>query len=264
MKTLLNEISFYCMQLKQNFRNQRALHMSFFLQIIGMFINNLSFFVIWIMFSRSIGPINGWGPMQTFGMLSVSILVYGIVHTFFGSTGNMHVFVPTGQFDALLTKPKSLYIRMINAEFSVSAIGDLIQGILGVIIFLCFVQPSLQQIFIILMLIPPAVIIHIAFALTCDCVAFWLPNTDSLTKALYDLIMLPSTQPISLLQGVIRFFYLFVIPALLIAGTPIEAFTTSNWKLFCLSYTIAVTWFLISYFVLKYSLRRYESGNSIG
>lgn len=238
--------------------------MSFALQIIAMFINNLSFFVIWIMFSRTIGTINGWGMMQTFGMLSVSILVYGIVHSFFGSTGGIHELVPTGQFDTFLAKPKSLYVLMINHEFRVSALGDLLQGVLGLSVFLVMTKPSLEQVFMILMLLPPAVLVHIAFAMTCDCIIFWMPHAGSLSRALFDLIMLPSTQPISLLRGFVRFVYLFAIPALLIAGLPIESFTQISWKLFALSYAIATSWFLISYYVLKISVRRYESGNSIG
>jgi ABC-2 type transport system permease protein len=96
MKKLLNEIVFFFFQWKQNIRNQQALRTSFLLQVAGMFINNIAFFVIWIMFSKTIGVINGWGAMQTFGMLCVSMLTFGIVHSLFGSTGTLTDTVPTG------------------------------------------------------------------------------------------------------------------------------------------------------------------------
>ena len=258
------ELRFYFFQLKKNFENKRVLRINFIMQVVGMFTSNLSFFIIWMVFSNALGPINGWGIRETFGMLCVSIFTFGIVHTFFGSIATLVTRVPTGAFDSFLTKPKSLYLRILNHEFSVSALGDLIQGTLGLIILMIWAKPSLEAVLIIFLMLPPAVLAQIAFAMTADCIVFWLPHAHNLSTALRDLVLLPSTQPISLLRGPMRFIYLFVIPALVVAGLPIEAFTHKDWSIFALAYAIAIGWFLISYWVLTISLRRYESGNIIG
>ncbi len=261
---LLNEIRFYFFQLKKNFENKRALGLSFMLQVAGMFLNNVSFFIIWMMFMNTIGTVNGWGVKETFGMLSVSMLGFGIAYTFFGSIGTLITRVPTGVFDSFLTKPKSLYLRIINHDFAVSALGDLIQGFLGVIIFVFWADSTIETFMIVLLMVIPAVMIQISFTMTFDCIAFWLPHGAPLSNALRDLILLPSTQPISLLRGTMRYIYMFAIPALVLAGLPIEAFTHIDWKMVALPYAIAFAWFGISYWTLHISLKRYESGNMIG
>jgi ABC-2 type transport system permease protein len=259
-----NELSYYLTRLRSNFENKRVLQNSFLLQIIAMIISNSSFFVIWIVFNKAVGTINGWGPLQTFGMLSVSIFTYGITHTMFGSLGKLYEVVPTGIFDTYLTKPKSLYLRIINNEFNVTAIGDLVQGFGGIVIYLYLAQTHFSNFVLLFLMIPAGVLIEVSILILYDCVIFWLPQASSLSQALFNFIMLPSTQPISLLKGSMRFIYLFIIPALVIGGLPVEAFNQDKWRLLGLTYTITIAWFFISRWVLTISIRRYESGNSIG
>jgi ABC-type uncharacterized transport system permease subunit len=259
-----NELSFTCFQIGKNFKNERVLGASFLLQVMGMFISNLSFFIIWILFSKTIGTVNGWGTLQTFGMLSISIFAFGMVHSLFGSLMRWHEYVSTGAFDVFLTKPKTVYLRVMTAKFSVYNFGDIIQGILGIGIFIYLAEPSFQQIVTLMLMLIPAILIHISFSTICNCTIFWLPSAHNLSHSLSQLITLPSTQPISLLKGGMRFIYLFIIPALVVAGLPIEVFINPDWKLFVLSYSVSIAWFLLSVWLLNISIRRYESGNTIG
>jgi ABC-type uncharacterized transport system permease subunit len=229
-----------------------------------MMIGNSAFFVIWVLFCRTIGPINGWGALQTFGMTAYSIFVFGINHTLFGTLGKMADVVPSGAFDSYLTKPKNLYVRIINDDFLVSAFADLIQGFLGILIFIWMAKISFLSILLLIVMLPAAVLIQLSILFLYDCVIFWLPQAPGLAQGLFNFIMLPSTQPISLLDGPMRFIYLYIIPALVIAGLPIEAVTYHKWLYCLLAYAISITWFLISRWVLKISIHRYESGNSIG
>lgn len=264
MFQIKQDVRFFLRQLQKNLRNEQALRGSFLLQVAGMFMSNVSFFIIWVMFSHTIGPVNGWGPLQTFGMLSISIFIYGIVHSLFGSVGRWYELVPTGAFDVFLNKPKGLYLRLISFKFSVSALGDLIQGVLGIVLFIYMSDTSLAKVGLLLLLLIPALVIHIAMMTMCACLVFWLPQAPSLCQALFNIVLLPATQPISLLGGAMRFIYLFVIPALLIAGIPVEVFIKPDIGKFVMAYGIAAFWLVLSQFVLSVAIKRYESGNSIG
>ena len=264
MNKFQNEVRFHLFQLKQNFNNKRMLKASFAIQVISMCISNSAFFIIWVMFSKTIGTHNGWGPLQTFGMLSVTIFVFGVGHSIFGSIMTWHEKIPTGALDSYLTKPKSLYIRLINNDFNVGALGDLIQGLAGCILFIFLSDASLSSVIMLVLLLVPAIMVEVSFLTICSCVVFWIPQAGNLPMALTNLIMAPATQPVSLLKGPLRFIYLFIIPALVIAGLPVESFTHTSWKIFFLSYGIAIFWFVLSRQILKISLTRYESGNSIG
>lgn len=264
MSHLFNELRFYGYQWQQNLKNQQAMRINFLTQLIGMVLSNTSFFIIWIMFSKAVGVVNGWGAVQTFGMMSVSMMTFGVVHTLFGSTGSVTDLVPTGEFDALLTKPKNLYVRIINRDMSPSAAGDLIQGIVGAIIFLFMIKADLASILLFLIMLPPAVMAQLSFIMICDCLIFWLPQTPMIGNTLRDLIILPTTQPISMLRGFMRVVYLTAIPALLVAGTPVEMVTYYKYELIAVAYAVGLVWLSLSVWVLKTAVRRYESGNVIG
>ncbi len=262
--SLSHEIRYFLKQTQINFRNERALWLGFTMQAIGMIISNMSFFIIWIFFSKTIGIVNGWGPLQTFGMLSISIFIYGLSHSIFGSVWSWSDKVPTGAFDSLLTKPKNLYLRVISTHCSVSAFGDLIQGLAGMIIYIILTKEPFSHTVWLLIMLVPAAFIHVAFLITVMCTIFWVPQSTELGRSLGNLLLLPSTQPISLLDGILRWIYLFMFPALVVAGLPIEMFTTPDPAKLALSYGITIGWVWFSYIVFTRSVRRYESGNSIG
>jgi len=264
MRHFVQDWSFYFYQLRKNLKNQRALRLSFGLQILGMFLNNIAFFIIWLFFIKAIGVTNGWGVKETFGLLSVSIFTFGLSRAFFGGIGQLGDRVITGSFDSFLTKPKSLYLRILNQDFYVSALGDLIQGALGIAIFLVWAQPSPEQILLLLVMLPPAIITQASFGLISDCIIFWFPQAEQLNRAFLDLLIMPSTQPIALLEGAMRFVYIFVVPALLLAGLPIQAFIKFDWWLVALAYGVAIGWLLLSKLILRWSLKKYESANFFG
>lgn len=264
MERFKQDLRLFWVQFSKNLRNEQALRSSFLIQIAGMFISNISFFIIWIFFSQAIGPVNGWGPLETFGMLSVSIFIYGIANTLFGGMANWYNYVPTGVFDMFMIRPKAIYLRILSSRCNVSAIGDLIQGVLGIGIFLYMSDTSFLNVLHMMLLLIPALIANVAMLMVCNSVIFWVPQAPSLCQALFNLVLLPSTQPISILDGAMRFTYLFVIPALLIAGLPIEGFINPDMAKLLMAYGIAFLWLIASNIFLARSIKRYESGNTIG
>lgn len=261
--TIKKEWFFHKAQLKKNFINQGALRLSFMLQIIGMILNNLSFFIIWMFFSQAIGVVNGWGMQQTFLMLCVSILVYGIGNSIFGGVGDLYEFVRQGALDSVLVRPKNMYLKLIAREFKVSAIGDVLQGLVGIFAYGIWMKMPIIDIFLLLLMVPAGVILQIGFIMIGDCIVFWLPSAGNLGRIFVDLILLPTTQPISLLNNWLRWFYLLVIPALVIAGLPVETLIHQKYYYIPIAYAIGIFWVWLSVWVFKKSLRRYESGNFI-
>jgi ABC-2 type transport system permease protein len=226
-------------------------------------VSNSSFFAIWLMFAQAIGVVNGWGMAQTFGALSISILTFGITHSLFGSLGDIYRFIHSGALDSLLVRPKNIYLKLITFKLDGVAFGDLLQGAVGLGIYFWWVKADWAHILLVCAMIPPACMVHVAFIMMCDTITFWLPQASNIGRALRDLIMLPSTQPISLIKGVLRWIYLLAIPALVQSGLPIEALTYNKWYYLLLAYAIGIFWVWLSVWVFKKSLRRYESGNFI-
>ena len=264
MYALLTEIRFYVFQLRLNFRNMSALRGSFLLIVFGSIISNLSFFIIWIFFSRAIGPVNGWGPLQTFGMICVNTIAFGLCHAGFGSTRTLQPKIQTGALDGLLIKPKNLYVRIINSEAMPMALGWLVQGALGLGLYFWLAHVALIDAVCVVIMLVPAVIAQVSFLMVTDCVGFWFPQAPDLSRSLNEVMFAAANQPISLLSGGLRLFYLLIIPALLVAGLPVELVTYHKYELIVLAYGISIGWLVFSAWFLRLSIRRYESGNGIG
>ena len=259
-----HEWRYYRFKWRVNVENQKALRWNFMLQAISIVINNSTFFVIWLLFSQTLGVVNGWGMPQITGALSFGLLTIGCMDTIFGSVQSLKEMVPTGSFDALLTKPKNLYLRVISQDFTPSGTGDFLQGLIGTIVYCYWIKADWTDILCLLIMLPPSLVAMISFLYTCDCLIFWLPQTPIVSTALMDLMFLPLTQPISLVRGGLRFFYLIGVPVLLVGGLPVEAVTYHRYDLIALSYAISGAWLVFSLWIFKVSVRRYESGNVIG
>lgn len=264
MQTLRNEIRFYAFRWYLNFRNQKALYWHFMIESLSIVVNNAAFYFIWMMFSHTVGPLNGWGMAHIMGAISTGLLTIGLMDTLCGSMPSLQGLVPGGHFDALLTKPKNLYTRILNQDFRPSAVGDVIQGAIGLGIFCYWVDASWLDVVCILIMLVPAVIAIISFIFTTDCVIFWLPQTPIIGSTLGDLMYLPVTQPISLLRGKMRVFYLVVVPTLLVGGLPVEVVAYHQYGLIAVSYAVSFAWLGLSIWVLNRAVRHYESGNGVG
>lgn len=264
MQTFLNELRFYVFRWRLNFRNLHALKMSFWMNVIGIIIGNMIFYVSWLFLMHAIGPVNGWGVVQTLGMLAFNMLSFGFCWGAFGSQTMLQPRIQTGSFDSFLSKPKNLYIRIINDQSSPSVLGWILQGTIGLSIFFALTDFNLKILFFIIIMMPPAVMAQTSFLMVTDCVAFWLPYSQGLGKSLNELMMASAGQPLSLLQGGLRFFYIAIVPSLIIAGLPIELITYNTTSLIAIAYGVTLCWLMLSVWVLKISVRRYESGNMIG
>lgn len=261
---VLKELQFYIFRWSVNFRNQKALYWHFIIESFTIVMNNLAFYFIWMMFSYTVGAIHGWGMAHIMGAISAGLLTIGIMDTLCGSMPSLQNMVPSGGFDALMSRPKNLYLQILNQDFRPSAIGDLLQGAIGVGIFCYWVDAGWSDVLCILIMLIPAVIAMISFIFTTDCVIFWLPQAKIIVSTLGDMMYLPLTQPISLLRGKMRAFYMTVVPVLLVGGLPIEVVTYHTYQLIAVSYAIALSWLFFSIWILRCAVRRYESGNGVG
>lgn len=261
---LAHEWHYFSLRWRRNVQNQMALRMNFILQMIAMMINNIAFFTIWYFFNKTVGTINGWGTIQTFGLLSYVILIFGLSDMLFGSQHHMGDSVPTGRFDIFLVKPKNLYIRILSDDFSPTSVGDVIQSLIAFGIFF-YIQPvTTIDVVTMLVMLVPAITTVISFIMVCSCIVFWLPQLPLLSQTLKDMFYLPCMQPLGLVRGKLRVFYLFVVPCLTVGALPIQTITFNRPELIAIAYGIAGLWLLISVWILKISVRHYESGNVIG
>jgi ABC-2 type transport system permease protein len=264
MKDFIKEtkIALYC--IKINIRAEMQLKAAFLTQIIGMILNDSAFILIWAIFFQVMGKVNGWGSVEMLGAQSIHMFTYGIVMGFFYGAHNISDYVTNGQLDNFLLTPRSFYMRIISSSFSVPAIGDIFFGFAIYIVFAIQAQLNVLQIFLTLAIVPAAALIFLNIIIVFGMVGFFLYDAGDIQHNLVDLFVTPGIFPGGLFEGVIRIFFLFVFPALMISSFPIEIVKNYSLIGFITIWGLAIFWTFVANKLLNFVRRKYESGNLIG
>ena len=261
---IYSEINLAMFIIKMNIKANISMKSAFLLQMVGMMLNNAAFVFLWILFTDIFGVINGWGKWEVIGLQGIIAVVYGIGFAFFRGSSILPSYVDKGIFDILLTSPRNLYMRILTLGSSMSAFGDIIYGIFLLLLFCLGISASVSQILVLILLIPPTVLIFTNFTLVTSCISFYIPDSQDLAKNLFEYMFGPSIYPAGIYPTMMRFFFTFILPSIVIGGLPIETVTNLSIQNIASIWLISLAWFFIAVRVLKEGLKRYESGNLTG
>ena len=264
LKRFTRMIRQFGLYMSANLRNAMQLKAAFWLDVVGMMINNSAFVIIWIFFFMKMGTVNGWGTIEAIGLNGMVGLMYGITHAFAGGAKTLPQQINTGNFDNYILSPVNLYLRIITSYSQASAFGDILYGSILVIVFVVLAQLPFLNILLLLLLIPVCALLMINFLLVSGLIAFLIPDTAEVATNLFELMVNPSLYPSGLYSSGMKFFFLFVIPAIAIAGAPIELIRSPNVGMLLSLVGLSSAWMVLTLFLLKQAVRKYESGNLIG
>lgn len=252
------------LNIKKNIKNEKELKSSFIISVIGMMLNNSAFLIIWYYFGSSLGNINGWNAMDIFGLYAFSISSYGIINSLCAGIFKLPDYISSGTFDKFLLTPKNLLTKISTSAISTSAIGDLFFGIICFIVYIISSKLSFIQILLSIVLIVVASIIFYSFSLICMSVSFYLMDGHNISNGLYGLFISNSMYHGGAFTGLLRFFFIFFIPSLLLGAIPVEIVKNFNIYNLLLIIFLAVFWLSLSILFFYKSLRKYESNNIFG
>jgi ABC-2 type transport system permease protein len=259
---MISELRYYLYSIKKNFINSSELRMSFNFSIISMVLNNFSFVFIWYLFSQKVGEINGWGFNEILALQGYVGLIYGICYLFFGGFTTLGESISNGSFDKFLLTPKFILNRISTSYFQTTSIGDVLQGVICLLIFAYITNPSLTQIFLMLLVIILSSIIYISFQLFLSALSFYFPESLNIIDDIDSIYNTASMYPGGAFEGFLRFFFIFIIPSLLIGTIPVEVVKYMKPDMVALLVAMSVFWFLFSYKFFMNGVKNYESSNT--
>ncbi|PIP71451.1 MAG: hypothetical protein COW89_11890, partial [Nitrospinae bacterium CG22_combo_CG10-13_8_21_14_all_47_10] len=125
-------------------------------------------------------------------------------------------------FDRFLLSPKNLLVRIATSSFDVSALGDIVFGIVCLGIYAFLIHTSIYQILLIALLVIISTVVFLAAAIAIYSTSFFFMDASSVTGSLFELFLTPSLFHGGAFQGITRFIFTFIIPSLLIGTLPVE------------------------------------------
>jgi len=256
-----NDILYFLTQIKFNVKNAHALHKSFWVGVFSMVLNNITFFIIWLLFMKATGPINGWTSIDVFGMLGVAMTCYGVTYGFFHGITELPQFVLRGSFDSVLLAPVNSFLKLSGSSFSVTAYGDLLIGISVCIFYGLYLHFSLYSWFLFLFSILLGCIVFICIRLLCSLVAFFIHDSEVVSHQMFEIFLRPGLYPGAIFPNKLKIFCMTALPALITSAVPIDVVKSSSIKFILFALSVTLVWICVTYFIFKISVRRYESGN---
>lgn len=255
------EINFAIYAIKKNIQSSAELRTSFWMNVFGMMINNISFVILWVFLIQTVGSIGGWSQADIFGLQGFVALVFGIVYSIGSGLREMPQLISGGRFDQFLISPKNLLSRIATSSFGASAVGDVFFGIICIVIYLSMISATLPQIGMTLLLIIIALITFTGVTIAIQSINFFFTDPEAVTRSVFELFFTPSLFHGGAFQGTTRFVFTFLVPSLLIGTLPVEAITQTSFSKMFLLLVLSIFWFMISLWFFKKAVRKYESAN---
>ena len=252
------------LNIKKNFKNEKELKSSFITSIIGMAINNIAFLFLWYYFGKTIGEINGWKPIDIFGLYGFGTTAFGIVTSIFYGIFNLPTYISSGTFDKYLLTPKNILLKVSTSALLTSAFGDLLFGLICFIIFAIYNKFTILQLFISFILIIVASIIYYAFSLICMTISFYLMDGHNVSNGIYGLFLSNSLYHGGAFTGILRKLFIYIVPSLLLGAIPVEIIKNLSFDKLLYIIILTIIWLAISIIFFNKSLKKYESNNLFG
>lgn len=255
------EIIFALYAIKKNIQSSAELRASFWMNVFGMMINNVSFVLMWVFLIHTVGNIGGWSQADIFGLQGFVALVFGIVFSFGSGLREMPQLIASGRFDQFLISPKNLLTRIATSSFGASAVGDTFFGIICLVIYLSLISATLAQIGMTLLLIGIALMTFTGVTIAIQSISFYFTDPEPVMRSLFELFLTPALFHGGAFQGTIRFIFTFIVPSLVVGTLPVEAVTQTSLSKLLLLLVLSIFWLTFSLWFFNKAVRRYESAN---
>jgi len=257
MKTLKFILSCYKLNVKKEWQYKS----SFITQIFLMVLNNLSFVAVLAILFTVVDNIGGFTFNQMGALFAIMCGGFAIKHMLFEGASNIKDYIYNARLDVYMTQPKNLLLNVSCSQTSISAIGDLICGIVILIIanatwwwYLAYIPVSII-----------VGLIYFGFYVFWISFAFYIKAGDALAKVAEDTTMKASVYPRAIYDNIARIIFATAIPVTLFAFIPMESIFLS-FNIWGIVILLAGTlfWLTLAFTFFKISVRRYTSGSVMG
>lgn len=245
---------------RHNLMSAMAYRGAFFLQVVGMLLNDVVLLFFWWVLFAQIPTLGGWSMVEVMMLYGLVAFAFGLANVVCGNAFFVARAVVRGELDYYLALPADPLLHLLVSRMSLSAWGDLL---FGLVVFLVADPARWLHLPLFLLLGVLAALILVAFAVLVGSLAFWLGNADNLAAQAINALVTFSLYPVEIFPWAVQWLLYTLIPAALIGSMPVGLL--ADFHLGRLGVLLAVTAVLAlaARLVFSLGLRRYESGNLV-
>ena len=235
---------------------------SFWIQVFGMFLNNSSFIIFWLILYNQVGElIQGYKFSDVMFLWSLGAFGYGIAAVFLGNDSYISRIIYSGELDVYLLQPKPVLPNLLASRMIITGWGDITYGL----ILFIFTQPlEISKILLFIFFSVLFALVLVSLRIIYHSLTFFFGNAESFAFTVSETVLVFMLYPGSIFKGPAVWLLHTLIPAAFIAYIPVELFKHFELKTFLILIGADSVFMIIAFLIFKTGLIFYESGNRMG
>jgi ABC-2 type transport system permease protein len=226
-----------------------------------MCLNNIVYFLVWLLFFRRFSAVGGWTVVDMATLHGLMSMGFGLAFAFGGGSWVIGDRIRSGALDAFLTRPRRVLGPLLVSQCRVSSFGDIASAF---VIWGYFGNKTLADLPLLILLATSCAVILISVMVLLQSVAFWGKGGHTLPDQLFEAFLMLSLNPQQGLPKAIRIALVTIIPAGFVAFVPVELVRHFSVPMLLLTLGAATFYAGLAIWVFQRGLGRYISGNGMG
>lgn len=240
-----------------NWAEMRADAGAFWSMMLLMAVQNLLYFMLWVLMFRQVGTLGGWGLSDVALLFGAGAFGYGIFFTLLGGLDRVAEIVSDGRLDLYLARPRPVLPMVLLARARSDSLGDLLTG---AVMLTVFVRPSLSQLPMLAVLVISMGLVYASARLILHALAFWGISGNANENA-YMAFLCAGTNPQHGVGFIGKAILLTVFPAGYLGLVPVLAWRDHSSVILAGQLLASLVIAAFAVWLFQTGLKRYTSGN---
>lgn len=266
----MHTLSVYFNLIKIRIKGQTVYRKSYLIELLGHFLSMGThvggiFFIF-----HHVQELKGWSTWEVLYLYGITSFGFAIAQLAAEAFEDLHLYIKSGEFDQMLTKPVSLIVQVASLSFRIERLGGVIQSLAALIIagVKTGVLNSPVNLILITISISSMALVYYGLFLANGAFSFWTLESSELFNAFTYGGVEVGKYPLSIYKEWMQSLFLYMIPLGFVSYLPaVDLFgkdsdlwlTTPN---SLLSPLVAAAFILVVWLFWRFSLKHYQSTGS--
>ncbi len=230
---------------------------TFLSNVIFMIINNATFIIQWLILYSLKNDVGGYSFKQVLLLWGITAFTFGIAIFFFKDAFELTDTINSGKLDNYLLQPKNVLISCITSSVSISSLGDILYGLIMLVIF----GLSLKNILLFIVCGILGALTIVSISIIYSSLSFWFGKTEIISDTMNNLMINFSIYPEGIFSGLIRFMFYTILPLGITTYIPVQIISDFNIINFIYMLVGTAIFITLAFTIFYKGLKRYSSSN---
>jgi ABC-2 type transport system permease protein len=230
---------------------------SFYVQVIAMAINDLTWVIFWVLFFNAVGSVRGWQSHDVLLLFSIMLTSAGISLGLLGNSRKLGQLVADGEIDAALALPLDPLAYLLARRCDTALLGDLAMGPL---LYAYAGDHSVQSIATFIAGVLLGSIVMVGFLVAVSSLTLFFGGRGEQADLGFQAMLIMASYPLDIFGGQVKLVLFTLIPAAFVTGLPTSLLRDFDPATALALLAAAIGFASLGVGLFRLGLRRYASG----